>query len=210
MRLYMIRHGETDWNKVKRLQGKSDIALNQFGEHLAKETGEALRHIPFDLAYTSPLKRARRTAELILGDRNIPVLDDSRIEEMGFGIYEGLICKEGASEIPDKNFSCFFHAPEKYIPPKNGETFDMVLKRTGDFLKDLQNSPELTNQTILISTHGAALCALLDNIKGLSLKDFWGTGVHKNCAVTIVDLVNGHYTIIEEGKTYYKEEVKPW
>ena len=57
MRLYLIRHGVTDWNNEKRLQGKSDIPLNAFGELLAKETGEALRDIPFDLAYTSPLIR---------------------------------------------------------------------------------------------------------------------------------------------------------
>lgn len=210
MRLYLIRHGETDWNKVKRLQGKSDIILNEFGEHLAIETGKALKQVPFDLAYTSPLKRARRTAELVLGEKKVPIIDDSRIEEMGFGIYEGLVCKEGASEIPDKNFSLFFHSPEKYTPPEGGESFDSLLERTGDFLKSLQNSHECANKTILISTHGAALCALICNIKGASLKDFWGTGVHKNCAVTIVDVTNGQYKILEEGKTYYKDEVQPW
>lgn len=93
MRLYLIRHGVTDWNNEKRLQGKSDIPLNAFGELLAKETGEALRDIPFDLAYTSPLIRARRTAELVIGKRSVPILDDPRIEEIGLGIYEGLICK---------------------------------------------------------------------------------------------------------------------
>ena len=83
MRLYLIRHGVTDWNNEKRLQGKSDIPLNAFGELLAKETGEALRDIPFDLAYTSPLIRARRTAELVIGKRSVPILDDPRIEEIG-------------------------------------------------------------------------------------------------------------------------------
>lgn len=118
MRLYLIRHGETDWNKVKKLQGKSDIPLNAFGEHLAEETGEALSTVPFDVAYTSPLKRARRTAELVLGDRNVPILDEKRIEEMGFGIYEGLICKEEASEIPDPEFFQFFHAPKSTVHQK--------------------------------------------------------------------------------------------
>ena len=210
MRLYLIRHGETDWNKVKKLQGKSDIPLNAFGEHLAEETAEALAMVPFDLAYTSPLKRARRTAELVLGERDIPILDEKRIEEMGFGIYEGLICKEGASEIPDPEFFYFFHAPEKYHPPKGGESFEDVLKRTGDFLEELRQDPARSGQTILIATHGAALCALLCHIKGEDVKDFWGLGVHKNCAVTIVDVTSEEYRIVEEGKTYYTEEVKPW
>ena len=210
MRLYLIRHGETDWNKVKKLQGKSDIPLNAFGEHLAEETGEALSTVPFDVAYTSPLKRARRTAELVLGDRNVPILDEKRIEEMGFGIYEGLICKEEASEIPDPEFFQFFHAPEKYRPPKGGESFEDVLKRTGDFLEELRQDPARAGQTILIATHGAALCALLCHMKGADVKDFWGTGVHKNCAVTIGDVTPEEYRIVEEGKTYYTEEVKPW
>lgn len=210
MRLYFIRHGETDWNKVKRLQGKSDIPLNSFGEHLAEETGAALRNVPFDLAYTSPLKRARKTAELVIGKRNIPILDEPRIEEMSFGIYEGLICKEGASEIQDPDFFNFFHAPEKYHAPKDGESFEEVLKRTGEFLEELRKDTTHAKQTILIATHGAALGAMMCYIKGNSIKDFWGSGVQKNCAVTIVDATENGYQILEEGKTYYKEDVKPW
>ena len=210
MRLYFIRHGETDWNQVKRLQGKSDIPLNECGERLAIETGAVLKDDRFDLVYTSPLKQARKTAELVAGERDIPILDEPRIEEMGFGIYEGLICKEGASEIQDPEFFHFFHAPEKYHPPKGGESFEEVLARTNDFLEEIRNDPAHAEQTILVSTHGAALCALLCNIKGKTVKDFWGTGVHKNCAVTIVDVTPEAYRILEEGKTYYKEEVKPW
>ena len=115
MRLYLIRHGVTDWNNEKKAAGKSDNnVLNAFGELLAKETGEALRDIPFDLAYTIPLIRSRRTAELVIGKRSVPILDDPRIEEIGLGIYEGLICKGEGSEIRDPNFFHFFHAPELY------------------------------------------------------------------------------------------------
>ena len=86
MKLYIIRHGETVWNTEGRLQGKEDIELNENGIRLAKVTAEAMRDIPFDLAITSPLKRARQTAELIVGDRKIPVIEDERIEEITFGV----------------------------------------------------------------------------------------------------------------------------
>lgn len=66
MKLYLIRHGETDWNKEFKIQGSSDIELNEYGRELAFITREGLRHIPFDIAYTSPLKRAKETAEIIL------------------------------------------------------------------------------------------------------------------------------------------------
>lgn len=69
LKLYLIRHGETDWNKEFKIQGSSDIELNEYGRELAFITREGLRHIPFDIAYTSPLKRAKETAEIILGGR---------------------------------------------------------------------------------------------------------------------------------------------
>ena len=64
MKLYLVRHGQTDWNKEKRLQGQEDIPLNDFGRHLAKETGIGLRNVRFDLCFSSDLKRALETANL--------------------------------------------------------------------------------------------------------------------------------------------------
>ena len=69
MKIYMIRHGETDWNKKRKLQGQVDIPLNEFGKLLAKETAPALADVPFAVCYTSPLKRAAETARLALGGR---------------------------------------------------------------------------------------------------------------------------------------------
>ena len=75
---------------------------------------------------------------------------------------------------------------------------------------DLKKEEFEAKQTILVSTHGAALCAILSHIKGHTLSQFWGNGVQKNCAVTIAVLENGEYRIEEEGITYYQDEVKPW
>ena len=78
MKIYMIRHGETDWNKKRKLQGQVDIPLNEFGKLLAKETAPALADVPFAVCYTSPLKRAAETARLVLGDREVPIVPDKR------------------------------------------------------------------------------------------------------------------------------------
>ena len=93
MKLYLVRHGETDWNKVKRIQGQVDIPLNQFGKRLAEETAEGMKEIPFDLCITSPLSRARQTAEIVLGGRKVPIIEDARIEELSFGSWEGIGCR---------------------------------------------------------------------------------------------------------------------
>ena len=69
MKVYIIRHGETAWNVQKRLQGVSDTELNEKGIQMAKLTAEALKDVPFDCCFTSPLKRAKDTALYILKDR---------------------------------------------------------------------------------------------------------------------------------------------
>ena len=68
MELYIIRHGETKWNSEKRLQGRSDIELNEYGIELARITSEALKDVKFDRIYSSPLKRAYETAEILRDD----------------------------------------------------------------------------------------------------------------------------------------------
>ena len=176
MKLYIVRHGETQWNKARKIQGQVDIPLNEFGRTLAKKTAKGLADINFDLCYTSPLIRARETAELILAGE----------------------------------FRRFFDGPDQYQAPKGGEDFAQVKKRTGEFLCELCKKKEFENSNILIATHGAALAGLLNNIKGKSLAEYWGEGVHKNCAVTEVEVVDGQPRIISENVVYYDDEVEPW
>lgn len=210
MKIYLIRHGETDWNKLRRLQGQADIPLNEFGRQLARETEPALRDVPFDRVYTSPLKRARETAELVTAGRNLPIIEEPRLKEMGFGEFEGLCCREEGWNIPDPGFRDFFNAPEKYRPPKGGESFQQVSDRLESFLKELYATEELQNKTVLLSTHGAALCGILRLIKKNPMERYWDGGVHKNCAVTIVEVKDGKATILQEAVTYYNEAVEDW
>ena len=78
MRLYIVRHGETDWNRIHRVQGRTDIPLNDYGRRLARETAEGMKEVRIDLGYTSPLLRAKETAQIILADRGVPLYEDSR------------------------------------------------------------------------------------------------------------------------------------
>ena len=90
MTVYLFRHGETDWNKEKRLQGQSDVPLNEFGRELAVKTAEALKGIRFGAAFSSPLCRAAETARILLGDRDVPLILDERLREIHFGECEGV------------------------------------------------------------------------------------------------------------------------
>lgn len=201
MKLYMIRHGETAWNKQRKLQGHADIPLNENGCALAEVTGKALADIKFDYVISSPLKRAVETAELVLNGRKLPIQTDERIQEIGFGEYEGMCLED---EFADPEFEKFFVAPEQYQSPQGGESIEHVRERTGAFLKELAENPEYEDKTILIATHGAAMKGLITNITGEPVSAYWRGGVHKNCAVSIAECHNGVYTLISENQVYYE------
>ena len=203
MKLYIIRHGETEWNVKRRFQGRSDIPLNEEGRRLARITSDALKDVPFTRIYTSPLKRAYETAMIIKGERDIPVMVEPRIIEIGFGEYEGLCCGKENYNIPVPEFMNFFDKPEAYRPPRGAEGIEELKERTADFLQEIVHNKDMEQDTILVSTHGAALRGLLSDINHIDICDFWKGGVHKNCAVTTVDVRDGRAVIIEEGKTYY-------
>ena len=198
MKLYIIRHGQTSWNKERKLQGRTDIPLNESGREVAELTKEGFKDIPFDMAFTSPLKRARETAEIIMSGRNVPVINDERIIEVNFGSYEG--CD---FDLPDEYIQNFFSAPEKYFPINGMESMGSIFERMNSFLQDLCQNAELQDKTILISTHGAALSGLMTVIKGNSVDKYWAGGLHKNCGFSIVEIKDGVATILEEAITAY-------
>lgn len=210
MKLYIMRHGETDWNRSKKLQGRADIELNEFGRTLAYKTRDGLKDVDFDLVITSPLKRAKETAWIVRGERGIPVIEDARIEEMGFGIYEGMCCKGPECNITDKEFEHFFTEPQNYKAPEGGESFDEFCARTADFLNELYAKEEYQDSTILISAHGAVLCAMLKEMKKHPMSMFWKAGVHRNCAFSIVNVTDGIPVIEQEDVVCYEDDVEAW
>lgn len=209
MKLYLVRHGETDWNKERRIQGQADIPLNEFGRSLAKKTAAGLKDIPFAVCFSSPLDRALETAKLILSGREVPIIADKRIEEMAFGEWEGKCCSKKGWELPER-FQAFFDDPVHYEPAEGGESFREVRDRTGEFLSWLGLQEQYKGENILITTHGAALAGMLNYMKGEPLSEYWGQGVHKNCAVTEVLMTDGGFRILSENQVYYDDDVKPW
>ena len=127
MDIYLIRHGETDWNRMKKLQGTTDIPLNAYGIELAEKTAEGLKDVPFDRIYTSPLIRARKTAEIIRRDRPIEIIETDGLKEISFGDYEGLCYLPDNYTIPKPGFRKFFDDPEHYDTPPHEENEPLPL-----------------------------------------------------------------------------------
>lgn len=204
MKMYIIRHGQTPWNARKCLQGRSDVDLNENGIYLAELTGKALRDVTFDMAFTSPLIRAKHTAQCILAGRKVPIIEDERLIEISFGIYEGCCYAEENRQVPQQWIENFFHAPQDYVAAPGGESLDDVEKRTRNFMEDICSRKELQDKTILVSTHGCALRGLLNSIRESNREDYWHGGVSKNCAASIVTCNRGEKPVlVEENHIYY-------
>ena len=111
MLIYVLRHGITQWNKLKKVQGAMDIPLAPEGIELAKKTGEALKDVPFDICFTSPLARARQTAHYVLGNRQIPVIEDKESRKLisEFLKEAGLRMNKGRSSAMKWKFSLKSH-----------------------------------------------------------------------------------------------------
>ncbi len=201
MILYIVRHGETEWNKVKRLQGQTDIPLAEEGIRLAKVTGEGMQKLPIDLVISSPLTRAVQTARLMTAGRDIPILTDERVKEISFGKWEGE-CIFDSEVLPKEFRKLFYEDPLHCICAPGGETFSDVCKRTGEFYQSLLENPDYAEKCILISTHGAAGRCLLTQFYE-DKTDIWRGGVPQNCAVTTVEIQDGVCRIVEKDQIFY-------
>ena len=146
MKIYVVRHGITEWNYLGKAQGSADIPLAEEGIRLAKVTGECLKDVHFDICFTSPLSRARKTAELVLGERagEVPVIEDDRLKEIEFGDLEGVRFKDENGNMICKEIEQFLTDPYTMQWPENAETIVDICERTGAFLDEILSDSSLS------------------------------------------------------------------
>ena len=175
--LYIMRHGKTDWNVRHKLQGRTDIPLNLEGKELAEHAAKECSNIHFDVCYCSPLCRAKETAEIVLKGRNIPIIIDERLKEMGFGVFEG---RENNFDEPGNPISVLFKNPESYCAVENGESLEALFARTGEFIHEVIEPAVQQGKDILIMGHGAMNSSIICQIKNIPVEQFWSAGI-ENC-----------------------------
>lgn len=176
--LYIIRHGKTEWNSRHKVQGRTDIPLNDEGRKMAEKAAKEYMDVHFDICYCSPLCRAKETADILLAGRNVPIVIDERLAEMSFGVCEG---DSNIYGKPDHPMYKFFMDPENYTAvPEGAESFEQLFSRTASFLRELALPGLSRGEDILIVGHGAMNSSIICQVKGLELKDFWKEGID-NC-----------------------------
>ncbi len=161
--LYLVRHGETEWNRQQRLQGRLDSRLTEQGREHARRNGELLAREAVEHLWVSPLGRTRETAALIASHCNVPATYDDRLMERHCGAWEGLTIDEIVAQFPQE-WAERSRDPFHHRPPA-GENLPDMLLRVAPLAVRLR---ELPQRRVAIVSHGIVGRVLLAHFLGLS------------------------------------------
>ena len=161
--LLLARHGETDWNRELRIQGSSDIGLNELGRRQAQFLAQELTDVELDAIYSSDLSRARATAAAVAATHGLEVNLDPRLRERSFGSWEGLT-REDISTFP---------AGSRH----DGESDDEVRVRVLAAVEEIAANHR--GQQVLVVSHGGALNSLWHHALGVRIERWANCAVYK-------------------------------
>ena len=199
--IYLTRHGLTEWNVNRRMQGWGNGELTEKGIKDAKALGKRLKEVPIDKVYSSSSKRAYETAQYIIGDREISLIQMDDLREINFGDWDGRIREEIEAEYPDE-FKVFWETPHLYNR-NSGETFEHVRKRA---IRALEHIIEENKEgTILIVTHSIFLRVLMTYIKDIPLSDVFKSTPPGNTSLFKLEVTDGELKLIFENDMQHVE-----
>ena len=194
-RLHLIRHGQTNWNVERRIQGQTDSQLTDEGRQQAQTIAEEIKSIPFTAAYASSSVRARDTANIILQHHHLPLplalRDDMR--EINLGQWEGHLYADIAGQ-DKQHMHNFRHQPAEFSLP-GAETFIDVQKRALAVVNFVKNNH--TNQDVLLVSHGIWIKCILIHFAKRPISDFWELPPLSNCCHSIIEFNQDEATIIQ-------------
>lgn len=187
MELHLIRHGETDWNKERRVQGQSESQLTELGIQQATELGQRLRPIRFDRIYCSSSRRTRQTAQHAFPADDIDVVYLDELREIFLGPWEGQLYDDLALSEPDSHRH-FWQQPHLFRVD-GAEDFFKLQRRAIDAIERIESAhrstPESVSRIALVS-HGALIKSFLCHVEGRTMDQLWAPPRMHNCAHSIV------------------------
>ena len=185
-RWYLVRHGETAWNREARFQGQADPPLNDAGRAQARAVAERLAGVSFAAAYASDLHRVTDTAAAVARGRQLRVTGLAGLREKSFGEWEGLTYLEAEARDPER-YRRIFRALtyDGATAPPCGESDLQMLRRVSGAAGRLRDAHGGRDQNILIVGHGGSLCALIVSLLGLPARAIWRFRL-SNCGLSTV------------------------
>lgn len=205
-KIYITRHGETEWNTVRRMQGQCDSPLTELGKKQALWLENRLVDTKIDRIYSSSLGRALDTANIIKGSRNIEIIPSDALKEIFLGSWQGCLIEDVEKNYPEQH-RCFWKEPGSYIPV-DGETFEDLSKRVGEFFETLIKQHE--KDDLLIVAHAIVLKALLNHIlyEG-QITRLWEGPPLRPTSLTILNYEAGKFDIELFADTLHYQEINP-
>lgn len=200
MNIYIMRHSETDWNKLLKIQGSTDIPLNQEGICFAEKVSVSIyrNKICFDKIYSSPLIRAKKTAEIMNKYSNAPIILDDRLKEFHFGQAEGVTYEELKTNPKFSNLKNWFLDSKNYKAELGAESYESFFGRIDAFIDDLKKE---TCGNILVVCHGGVVRGLLKEISNWSIEKFASVKI-PNCGLNLVKYENKKFFVEYTAKIF--------
>ena len=168
---YIVRHGETEWNRDGRIQGHTDVPLSELGKRQVKTLANRLAECKFSAVYTSDLSRAIESAEIIVNGREISITTDEDLREFSYGDWEGITLQE-AEERDAGLFAELMKLENNEFAAPGGESTPQVLARVRRFYANTQKLHDV-DEDILVVAHGGSIRALLVCLLELPDELFW-------------------------------------
>ncbi|KKE80079.1 histidine phosphatase family protein [Oceanobacillus caeni] len=203
MKLFVVRHGETEWNAQKRLQGHLDSPLTVNGIHHAELLSKRLKSTCFASIISSPSERAMHTARIIRGNQTLAIETDKRLKEINLGSWQGKTFEEIKEMDPDRFENYAKHPNQYYREEKEAENLTDVVTRVKDFLKDTEEKYQTGNH--LIITHGVVIKVLQLICKNYSIDKIWEPPEIEGTSLTIIEIKDGERKLLVEGDISHKE-----
>lgn len=183
IKLYLVRHGETEGNQNQWFQGAADIPLNETGLEQARRLSDFMKDIHFDAIYTSTLSRACTTADIIAAPHGLTPVRYPELREISFGVWERHTYDEITARWPGEIEA--FYASEGKLRARGGESFLDVRDRITPKVKYLLNQHK-DGDSVMVVSHGAAIRCLLFGLLELDFRQLWCFQQY-NTAFTIIE-----------------------
>lgn len=195
LEIYLVRHGETEWNVEGRLQGWLDSKLTNRGQVQVEFLRSQLQVEEFHAIYSSPSGRAVETAQILVGNK-IKILQDARLQEIHLGSWQGRLIKDILKD-DFVRFEAYNKKPASYLPD-GGESFQQVGNRMFEFINECARI--YRDNRILVVTHAVAIRSLLIKSLGLPVQNIWEIGEIDGASVTKLVVENNQINVEYVGK----------
>ncbi|MCX7965333.1 MAG: histidine phosphatase family protein [Syntrophorhabdaceae bacterium] len=201
-RIYILRHGETHWNKEEIFRGRNDMPLNQIGIKQAELAAIYFKDRGIERIFSSPLLRALQTAKAVGIQINRGIETIEEFTDINFGIWEGLTLKEVENNYPE-DFSIWVKSPEK-LSIKGGETLEMVRERIAKGLEKIFSEKD---DNILIVTHRAICKIMVLFLLDMGNEFFWAMKFDP-ASITLLEKTNNRFSLIFSNETCHLQSMK--